>query len=468
MNRLNTRMPRIFTSFLASMLAIVPLAAQTTLSEQEAADIATEAYIYGYPLITMEITKQVMTNTVEPQGTMAPMGQFRNMESYPDASFKQVTAPNADTLYSTAWLDLSKEPYVLHVPDEDGRFYLMPMLSAWTEVFADPGTRTTGTKAADYAITGPDWKGTLPDGVKEIKSPTNMVWVLGRTYCSGTPEDYKAVHAIQAQYSLIPLSSFGKSYTPPKGRVNPQIDMNTPVREQVHKLNVPTYFNMLAKLMKENPPAAEDAPIVAKMEKIGIVAGQEFDIKKLSPSVISVLAKAPLMALNKLVEHEKNAGSEVNGWLFSTETGHYGTDYTQRAFVAAIGLGANLPQDAIYPATHVDNEGKPLNGQNRYVIHFDKGQTPPVKGFWSLTMYNDQYFFVANPLNRYTLSPRNQLQYNQDGSLDLYIQSQSPGKDKESNWLPAPAGGFILMFRFYWPEDSIINGSWKIPAVKRV
>lgn len=191
------------------------------LTEAEAAKLGTEAYIYGYPLITMEMTRRVVTNVAEPKGAHAPMGQLANLRAYPNASFKDVTAPNADTLYSSAFLDLAKEPYVLSLPNEDGRYYLMPMLSGWTDVFQVPGKRTTGTKAQAYAITGPGWKGKLPPGVKELKSPTDMVWILGRTYCTGTPEDYKAVHALQDQYKLVPLSAYGKPYTPPAGTVDP-------------------------------------------------------------------------------------------------------------------------------------------------------------------------------------------------------------------------------------------------------
>ena len=216
--------------------------------------------------------------------------------TYPTAAFRDVTAPNADTLYSIAWLDLTKEPYVLSLPDEDDRYFLMPMLDGWTNVFEVPGKRTSGDKAQKYAITGPNWKGKLPDGVTEYKSPTSMVWILGRTYCTGTTEDYKAVHAIQDKYKLVPLSAYGKDYTPPKGKVDPKIDMKTPVREQVNNMNAGNYFKLLATLMKDNPPAKEDAPIVEKMAKIGLVPGKDFDIGKLDPAVAKGLQGVPKAA----------------------------------------------------------------------------------------------------------------------------------------------------------------------------
>lgn len=441
------------------------------LTEAEATAIATEAYVYGYALVTMEYTRRIMTNTTEPKGNHAPMGQFHKSRVYPDAKFLDVTAPNADTLYSTAWLDLAKEPYVLSLPDMGDRYFLMPMLSGWTDVFQVPGTRTTGNKAQAYAITGPGWKGELPAGVKELKSPTNMVWILGRTYCTGTPEDYAACHAVMDKYDLRPLSAVGKPYTPPAGKVDDSIDMKTAVREQVNKLDATAYFNLLTQLMKDNPAAAADAPMLAKMAKIGIVPGKEFDGAKQDAAVVKALANTPKLGFESIMAHFKSAGRLENGWTFTTKTGIYDTDYLQRALITAIGLGANRPQDAVYPTSESNAEGKKYSGANKYVLHFEKGQTPPANAFWSVTMYNAAYFFVDNPLNKYTVSPRNNLKYNADGSLDLYIQNESPGKDKEANWLPAPKDEFVLMMRLYWPKEtdpSIINGSWKIPPVKVV
>ena len=267
--------------------------ADDKLSAGDAAEIGVEAYIYGYSLITMEYTRRVMTNVAAPEGSHAPMGQFYKARTYPNASFKDITAPNADTLYSTAWLNLSKEPYTLSLPDMQDRYFLMPMLSGWTDVFEVPGTRTTGNKAQKYVITGPGWTGKVSEGFVQLKSPTNMVWVLGRTYCTGTPEDYKACHAIMDKYELVPLSAYGKPYTPPAGKVDPAIDMQTAVREQVNQLDAGAYFKLLASLMKDNPPGKDDGPMVAKLAKVGIVAGQEFDIAKIDPVAAKGLRDAP-------------------------------------------------------------------------------------------------------------------------------------------------------------------------------
>jgi hypothetical protein len=432
--------------------------------------LATDAYVYGYPLLTMEMTRRVVTNVPAVEGTRGPMGQFIKLRQYPDASFRDVTAPNADTLYTTAFMDVGNEPWVLSLPDMKDRYFLFPMLDGWTNVFQVPGKRTTGTKAQTYAITGPGWKGTLPAGVKEYKSPTSIVWILGRTYCTGTPEDYAAVHALQDQCKLVPLSSYGKPYTPAPGKVDPSIDMKTAVRDQVNRMDAVAYFTLLAELMKRNRPAAADAPELAKFAKIGLVAGKDFDASKLKADFAK---RIPQVGFDRIMLEFKvnKAVKDINGWAFDTETGIYGTGYLNRAMVAAIGLGANRIQDAVYPTSLKDAEGKEYSGANKYVMHFPKGKLPPVSGFWSLTMYDADYFFVANPINRYSISARQHLKANPDGSVDLYIQNQSPGADKEGNWLPAPKGKFILMLRMYWPRQkspSIINGTWTPPAVKKI
>lgn len=443
--------------------------AQTPGVEQAVSD-AIDVYTYGYPLVTMDMTRKVMTNVATPQASRAPVGQLIKLRNYPAVDDHAVTAPNADTLYTTVWLDVSKEPWVFSIPDMGDRYYLMPMLDGWTNVFQVPGARTTGGKAQKYAITGPGWSGTLPAGVTEYKAPTGLVWILGRIYCTGTPEDYAKVHALQDKFSVVPLSYYGKAYTPVPSEVDNALDTKTPTRDQVDALDVNSYFNYLARLMKTNPPSAADAPMLPKMAKIGLVPGQDFDPSKLGAFDKEAIKAVPRLAQLKIMEYFKKAVVPVNGWAYLTKNiGIYGTDYIQRALVTAIGLGANRPQDAIYPTAEKDADGNTYDGNKHYVMHFDKGQFPPVNGFWSLTMYDASYFFVPNPLNRYTLSSRNKFIANPDGSVDLYLQADSPGKAKEANWLPAPKAKFIPMLRLYWPKDtppSIIDGTWKPPAVK--
>jgi hypothetical protein len=426
---------------------------------------ASDAYVYGYPLVTMEMTRRVISNVVNPEGTRGPMGQIIKMRAYPDASFRDVTAPNADTLYTTAFFDVGDEAWVLSVPDMKGRYFLLPFLDGWTNVFAVPGSRTTGTQAQTFVISGPGWSGAVPAGMTEVKSRTAIVWLLGRIYCTGTPEDYAAVHELQDQFKLQPLSTWGKDYPPPPGKVDPAIDMKTPVRDQVNRLSATEYFTLLADLMKRNPAAAADAPALERFKAIGLEPGKNFDSKALDSAWDRRL---PQLSFDRIMLHLASLKRE-NGWLFSTKTGLYGTDYLQRALVTAFGLGANRPQDAVYPMSQRASLLEPYEGDHNYTLRFAKGQLPPVKGFWSLTMYDEAMFFVANPINRYSMSLRTNPKFESDGSLVIFIQNESPGPDRQANWLPAPKGKFHLMLRLYWPDEnepSILDGSWAIPPVK--
>ena len=450
-------------------------AATTTasaLTPEEAQAIAEDAYIYGYSLISVEMSRKVITNVEKPTTTRAPMGQFANLREYPTAAYRDVTAPNADTLYSNAFVDVSEEPWVISWPDMGERYYVWEFYDAWVPVFFDPGSRTTGQKAQAYAITGPGWSGTLPDGVQEVKSPTASVWILGRTYSVGTPEDYKAVWALQDQYKVYPLSAWGKDYVPPPGKVDPTVDMKRSVRDSVNALDAAEFFGWMADLMKDNPPAPEDAPMVAKMAEIGLVPGEDFDLSKLDPEIAAAIERAPKAAWAKIDAYTAQSGVVKQGWLVNLKVGHYGTDYMARAWLSAFGIPANAPKDAVYPVGLADADGQPLDASKHdYVIRFaSKDDLPPANGFWSLTMYDDGYFFVPNALNRYTLSERNQLKTNEDGSIELYLQKDNPGPDKESNWLPAPDGGFIPMFRLYWPKEdppSVLDGSWWPPVIQK-
>ena len=445
------------------------------LTPAEAKAIALEAYLYGYSLITTEVTRVQMTNVPEIEGLHMPMGQFLNVKRYPPADFRGVSAPNADTLYSIAWLDLGNEPMVFSHPDMGDRFFLFPMYSLWMPVIESAGTRTTGGRAQTFLISGPGWSGNVPEGMTQVKVPTRYMVILGRTYADGSEADYAAVNALQAQYDLRPLSAYGKEYVFQAPPVNPAPGFSMTDKPQTVILGMGTagYFEMMARLMGEAaPPAPEDAPIIARMARIGIVPGQPFDIGKLSPEIRAALEDLPHAALALIGQNRSSLGEIVNRWIVTKGLGRYGTDYMKRAVVAAFGWPANLEQDAVYPYTEVDGEGAPLTGAANYTLTFAKDRTPPVNGFWSITMYEiDQgWWFVPNALNKFTVSPRNDLEYNADGSLTLYFQHQSPGKDKEANWLPAPQGPFIPMLRMYWPKDtdpSIIDGTWTPPSIAK-
>ena len=420
----------------------------------------------------MDMTRRQLTNVATATPTRAPMGQLRRLRTYPAVDDHSVPAPNADTLYTDAWLDVSKEPMVIATPDMGDRYFMMPMLSGWTNVFQSPGTRTTGQKAQTYVITGPG-SGTLPSGVTEYRSPTGIVWMLGRIYCTGTAEDYAKVHALQDQISLVPLSQYGRDYTPAAAAVDGSLDMQMLPREQVNALSARDYFKYVANLMKANPPLPQDDPMIARMASIGFSPGQDFDGSKLSAFDASAVAAVPRLALQKMLERfKKESQATINGWIsFGPEVASWGTDYVLRALCNMLGPGWNLPVDAVYPTTERAPDGKEYDGNNKYVLRFEKGQMPPVNdhGFWSLTMYNGDRFFVPNALNRYTLSQRDQFIANDDGSVNIYLQADLPGKDKEANWLPAPNGKFSVMLRLYWPKTgpvSILDGAWKPPPIE--
>jgi len=415
-----------------------------SLSPDEAHDIAVEAYVYFYPLMSMEVTRLQMSNIeAGKEFGKGPMNAFHHMPAYPPADMKVVVRPNFDTLYSSAWLDLTQEPMIVSAPDTGGRFYLLPMLDMWSDVFASPGWRTTGTKAGHFLITPPGWEGQAPDGVERINAPTPYVWIIGRTKTDG-PADYEAVHAIQAGYVITPLSLWGQQDVPaPTVTVDPSVDMKTPPKVLVDTMPADQYFTRALEVLKVNPPHVTDQPILARMKRLGLEAGKSLDYASLDPVVRQAL-ESSVDEAQKLMQWKVASLARIaNGWSMNTDTmGVYGNYYLKRAIVAQVGLGANLPEDAIYPLNLADNNGQPLNGAHRYVIHFDKGSLPPVNGFWSITLYDQEGFQVANELNRFAVSSWMPFNVNRDGSLDLYIQHDNPGKDNEANWLPAPEGPF--------------------------
>lgn len=435
----------------------------------EALKIAVDAYVYGYPLVTFDMVRQQQTNVAVPDAEHAPMGQMILMRSYPAVDNHCCAAPNADTLYTEAWLDVSREPYIFAIPDMGDRYYIMPFLDGWSEVFAVASQPLNGGAAQTYAVTGPGWSGDLPDGVTELKSPTGMVWMLGRIYADGTPADDAAVHALQDRFLLVPRDAWGKVWLPPEGPDDPTIDMTTAVRKQVNGLEAEAYFDRLAALMAANPPTEADAPMVAAMARIGIVPGQDFDPETLDFLDREALQLVPKLALLEMGLHLKRQKTEA-GWLYFTKgVGTWGTDYLTRGMANLLGPGWNRPEDAVYPLSQKDGAGAAYDGASHdYVLKFEKGALPPARAFWSLTLYDSDFFFVPNPINRYELSLRNRFVTAPDGSIELYLQAEDPGPEKRANWLPAPKGKFNLVLRLYDPAatpPSILDGSWTPPAV---
>lgn len=438
-------------------------------TEQEAYDIAVEGFSYFYPLVTMEVTRRQCTN--HPVGAVpgfGPANLFSHMRSYPGAEFKTVVRPNFDTLYSIAWLDITTEPVILSIPDSKGRYYLMPMLDMWSDVFASPGWRTSGTGEQHYAVVSAGFTGNLPVGIQKIVAPTPFVWIIGRTKTDG-PDDYASVHQFQDGLQLTPLSQWGKPASPVVPHIDNSIDMKTPPLESVNNMSAAEYFSLATDLLSEQGAHLSDWSIIARLQRIGIKQGHKFDVNALNPDARTGLEKGAKDSLKTMYETLKIMGRATNGWLMNTDTmGVYGNYYLKRAVVTLVGLGANQPEDAVYPMNMTDSDGQKLNGSNNYILHFDKSELPPVNAFWSLTMYDKDGFQAANVLNRFALSSWMPLKKNADGSLDLYIQNENPGHDKESNWLPAPKCELGITMRLYAPKNDVLQCKWNPPAVKKV
>jgi len=458
----------LFSAALIGLATVSSARAQGAVTEQEAHAIGIQAYLYFYPIVTMDLTRRQLTNVERPEGIHAPMNTFVSLGEYPAADMRVVVRPNFDTLYTSAFLDLTTEPMVVSTPDTGGRYYLLPMMDMWTDVFASPGWRTTGTQAANFLVTPLGWSGTIPPEMTRIEAPTPYVWIIGRTKTDG-PQDYDAVHKIQAGFKITPLSGWGKPPRPTLGTVDPSVDTKTPPKIQVDTMPAAKFFAYAAELLKVNPPHITDQPIIAQLKKIGIEPGKSFDLDKAEPAVRKGLESAAEDAQQLMAWKLPTLARVVNGWSMNTDTmGVYGNYYLKRAIVAQLGLGANLPEDAVYPANLADESGKPLDGANKYKLHFDKTDMPPVDAFWSISLYDSQGFQVSNPLNRFAVSSWMPFKYNADGSLDLYFQNESPGADKEINWLPAPKDAFNLLMRLYAPRSDALTGKWNPPPVTRV
>ncbi len=458
----------LFALALSSIILPTLAPAAEDITENEAHAIGVDAYLYFYPLVTMELTRRQLTNQQPgPASLGGPMNRFANIPAFPSADMRAVVRPNFDTLYSSGWLDLTKGPVVVSAPDTGGRYYLLPMLDMWTDVFASPGWRTSGTAAANFLVTPPGWSGTAPPDFTRIAAPTPYVWIIGRTKTDG-PADYDAVHKIQAGYRITPLSQWGKEAVIPEVKIDPDIDMKTPPKTQADTMPAGEYFALAAEILKLQPPHVTDQPIVAQLSRLGFEVGKSFDLNAADPAIQKGLASAPADAQALMQWKIPTLARAANYWSMNTDTmGVYGNYYLKRAIVAQLGLGANLPGDAIYPLNLGDSDGKPLDGANAYTIHFDKDQIPPAQAFWSITLYDDEGFQVANAINRFAVSSWMPFAYNADGSLDLYFQNESPGDGKEANWLPAPKGPYNLTMRLYAPKSDALTGKWNPPPVMK-
>lgn len=444
-------------AILELLISAIFMANAQTPSPNEVREIAARAYIYAYPLVLMNATAAAM-----------PVNHLTHVAAFPDANFRLIVRPNADTLYSTAWIDVSKEPMLLHVADSGGRFYLLQMMDAWTETFADPGKRTTGNGEAWFAIVGPGWNGKLPEHVIRQDAPTNHIWLLGRTQTNGA-SDYDNVHAFQHGMRLVPLSEYPGKESNPGPPPNMQRAAGASPVDRVKTMEPAEFFATFAHEMKTDPPHADDQLMIRELARIGLFPGQDFNQSKLTPEQLQALNDGAQAAAARIEKFVASAGVTTPGWRsFQGVVGRYGTNYVARAATARIAIGANPPEDAVYMSSSADGSGQALNGALRYRMHFDASGLPPVLAFWSVTAYDKDGYFIANSINRYALGDRDRLKSNPDGSLDLYIQNGNPGPDRESNWLPSGDGPFNLTIRLYWPKQAILDGSWHPPALERM
>ena len=429
--------------------------------------LGAEAYLYGYPLVMMETTR------IQSAKYIGPENQLRMVRQFPNAQFKEVVRPNVDTLYTTAFISMKEGPWAFEMPANNKRYELMPFMDAWTNVFASPGTRTSGNQGGTYLLAGPEWNGQVPKGMTLLKSPTDMVWLIGRTQTNGTA-DFATVHELQNRLRLtkwlqppdsLSASTDSKRDAPPSWQVSTEPSL-TPVA-QMKALNTTEFFNRLMKLMVSNPPSPEDAPLLARLAQLEIKPGQAVHLSGSNALSFSL----GRWIANQRVMKALNTKAQDGSWSYPPlNLGRYGTDYNTRAAVAMVGLGANLPEDAMYPNTVLDHQGQALNGKHRYRLHFAANALPPVKAFWSITAYGADEFLIDNPLQRFAIGDRDPLVFNADGSLDLWVQATPPSqKEAAANWLPVQMGApFLLNARLYWPEDKALNGQWKMPVVERL
>lgn len=432
------------------------------ITPAEARTIAEEAYVFGFAMV--EHNKAVWAYGVEPKSPKyAGFNTMRNETQLYGPDDTAVVSPNNDTLYSAALMDLRAEPVVLQVPDVANRYYSFMLVDMVTDNFDYVGTRATGTKAGTYVVTGPGWKGHLPKGAVRISAPTWLVLGVGRTEIRG-PEDLAAVKAVQAGYRLMPLSKFTDQTTPadaPKIDFPTFLDTKTATTEQ--------FFQYLNFMMQWQAFPAVEFPLLKKFKAIDIVPGRGFEASDLLPDIFKAVEEGMAAGREKVRRQADNIGNKVNGWdLSPMNGGEFGQDYLTRSAAAWKYIYINSAVEALYPTANVDGNGQTLDGKNRYVLTFAKGTLPPVNYFWSLTMYDAKTQLpVHNPIERYSIGDRSPgLKTGADGSLTIYIQHESPGKELESNWLPAPNAPFYVILRTYGPKPELLDGSYKIPPVQ--
>lgn len=452
---------------IAFLAAILPVHAQPVTPE-EARAIAKEAYVYGFPLVDNYRIQYDYFVDDKSAEFKAPWNHLVNIPRVYTPADTAIQTPNSDTPYSWLGMDLRAEPIVITVPEiEKKRYYSIQLIDAYTFNFAYIGSRATGNDAGNFLIAGPEWKGKIPKGIKKvIRAETQFVFAAIRTQLFDLG-DLDKVKKVQAGYKAQTLSAFLGTPAPKAAT----IDFIKPLTPEAEKSSL-KFFNILNFVLRYCPTDPSEVNLMTRLARIDVGAGKSFDASKLSPEMKKAIeggiadAWAEFGGLVKQID----AGKVTSGDVFGSRA-FLKNNYLYRMGGAVLGIYGNSKQEAMYPVYRIDAEGKPLTGTNRYTLHFDKGEYPPVNAFWSLTMYKlPESLLVANPINRYLInSPMlPDLKKDADGGLTLYIQNESPGKDKESNWLPAPKGPFAMYMRLYWPAEAALDGSWKQPPLKTV
>ncbi|HWO31231.1 MAG TPA: DUF1254 domain-containing protein [Candidatus Acidoferrum sp.] len=439
------------------------------VSPAEARSIAKEAYIYGFPMVDgYRIQYAYFVDSNSPE-FKAPWSQIRNVPRVYTPNDKAVQTPNSDTPYSMAGMDLRAEPVVITVPVIDkNRYFSVQLVDLYTFNFDYIGSRTTGNDGGSFLIAGPTWKGAPPSGIKKMfRSETEFAFAIFRTQLFN-PEDLDNVKKVQAGYNVQSLSQFLGKPAPPAA---PKVDFIKPLAPDQQRSSL-QFFNILNFVLQYCPTDPSEQDLMVRFAKLNIGAGRSFDADKLSPEMKKAVEDGMSDAWNAFADFKKTqfeTGQVTAGDAFGTRE-FLKNNYMYRMVAAVLGIYGNSKQEAIYPAYAVDANGQKLDGGNRYTLRFAAGQLPPAHAFWSLTMYEmPSSLLVANPLNRYLInSPMlPNLKRDADGGLTLYIQHDSPGEDKVSNWLPAPSGPFVMFMRLYWPEEAALDGTWKQPPLQR-
>ncbi|MGL4558597.1 MAG: DUF1254 domain-containing protein, partial [Afipia sp.] len=439
------------------------------LSLDEARAIAKEATIYGFPLVdSYRVQYSYFVDRGGPEYKADWNTLFNNARVYtPDD--KSIQTPNSDTPYSYVGVDLRAEPVVFTVPAvEKGRYYSLQFIDMYTFDFAYVGSRATGNGAGSYLLAGPKWKGRKPKGIKAIiPSETELAFVLYRTQLFN-PADIENVKKIQAGYKVQTLSQFLGTPSPAAA---PAVDFVKPLTPELERTSL-QFFNVLNFILRFCPTHPSETALMARFARIGVGAGKPFDAGALSPEMRKALEDGMADAWKAFAEYKEtqiDTGKKASGDAFGTRAA-LKNNYMDRMGAAVLGIYGNAKQEAMYPAYFVDATKQKLDGANRYALRFAPGQLPPVNAFWSLTLYElPASLLYANKLNRYLInSPMlPNLKRDADGGITLYVQNESPGADKEANWLPAPKGPFFAVMRLYWPKPDALNGKWKAPTLAR-